>query len=64
MRRNAGTGSEYNTVDNQDLVFVSNINMNQTGGFGMKVDYEIRIASLVRRLRGTLNKTTYIVELQ
>ncbi|MEM2916441.1 MAG: LamG-like jellyroll fold domain-containing protein [Candidatus Woesearchaeota archaeon] len=58
------TNGEYDTGDNEDLVFISNINMNQTGGFSQQVDYEARIPTLVRRLRGTLNKTTYIVELQ
>jgi hypothetical protein len=58
------TNNEYDTTNNEPLVFVSNININQTGGFNQPVDYEIRIATLVRSQRGTLNKTTYIVELQ
>jgi hypothetical protein len=58
------TNGQYDTTDNEDLVFVGTINQSYTGGFGIRVDYEIRIATLLRRLKGQLNKTAYIVELQ
>ncbi|MEM4266336.1 MAG: hypothetical protein QXX65_04650, partial [Candidatus Woesearchaeota archaeon] len=58
------TNGEYDITDNEDLVFVGTVNQTHVGGFGVLVDYEIRIATLLRRLKGPLNKTAYLVELK
>ncbi len=56
------TNGEYDITDDEDLVFVSNITFNQSGGLGQIVDYEIRFASLVRQLKPDVNLTSIFVE--
>ncbi len=58
------TNGQYDTTDNEDLVFVGLINQTYSGIYGLPFDYEIRIATLLRSLRGALNRTAYIAELQ
>jgi hypothetical protein len=58
------TNGQYDTTNNETLVFVGTINQTYSGIVGLPYDYEIRIATLLRSLKGTLNKTAYIVELQ
>jgi len=51
---------QYDTTDQEDLIFISRINMSQTGAYGT-YDYEIRIPA---KLRGNDNKISFYVELE
>jgi hypothetical protein len=61
---NDDTNNEYDTTDNEDLVFVGSISINKSSGHNQTVDYDVRIPALIRRLRGALNLTSIIVEIR
>jgi hypothetical protein len=51
---------QYDTADKEDLIFISKINMSQSGAYGT-YDYEIRVPAA---LRGNDNKIAFYVELE
>lgn len=58
------TNGEYDTTDKEDLVFVGNIVLNQSGEFLDNIDYEVRIPSLLRAYAGGANEIAFIAELR
>ena len=53
-------GSEYN--GSQDLIFITTINANATGAFGV-YDYEIRVPAYLRQLVGIQNTISIYIEI-
>jgi hypothetical protein len=51
---------QFDTTNQEDLIFISKINMSQTGAYGT-YDYEIRVPA---KLRGNDNKISFYVELE
>jgi len=57
------TDGRYGPTDKEDLVFVTNINRNQSGKIGV-FDYEAKIPVLLRVYNSTSNQLKYFLELR
>ncbi len=59
----ASANGQYDTTDDEDLVFVGNINLSRSAQFSNNTDYDMRVPSLLRAYKGSFNQTAFIVEL-
>jgi hypothetical protein len=56
------TNGQYDITDKEDLVFVGNLNVSKSGASGTNIDYEVRVPSLIRSYKPTVNQTAFIAE--
>ena len=58
------TNEEFDITEREDIIFITNINLSQSGASGSDIDYEIRVPSLIRLYQPSADTTAFITELR